>query len=45
VKVDAASGWVLIQTLDTTPAPRPREPEAAKAKARSALRFGDRERA
>lgn len=36
----AASATVLIQSLTTTSAPRDREAEAVKAKARSAMRFG-----
>ena len=33
----------LLASLETNAAPRTREEEAAKAKARGALRFGDRE--
>jgi hypothetical protein len=40
----AASARRLIQSLVTTAPPRTREAEAAKAKARSALRFGNPER-
>lgn len=36
----AASATALIQSLVTTAEPRTRETEAAKARARSALRFG-----
>lgn len=36
----AASARALIQSLVTTAEPRTREAEAAKARARSALRFG-----
>lgn len=36
----AASSARLLAALETTAAPRTREEEAAKAKARSALRFG-----
>jgi hypothetical protein len=39
----AASARVLIGSLVTKAEPRKREAEAAKAKARSALRFGNRE--
>lgn len=38
----AASARVLIASLVTTAEPRTREEEAAKARARNALRFGDR---
>ena len=37
----AASARVLIASLVTTSQPRDREVEAAKARARSAARFGD----
>jgi len=37
----AAASTRLLQSLETTAAPRNREEEAAKAKARSAARFGD----
>ena len=39
----AASARVLIQSLVTKAEPRTREAEAAKAKTRSALRFGNRD--
>ncbi|MDB5881124.1 MAG: hypothetical protein JWP43_1002 [Ramlibacter sp.] len=39
----AASARVLVQSLVTKAEPRTREAEAAKAKARTALRFGNRE--
>jgi hypothetical protein len=39
----AASARMLIQSLVTTSEPRTREVEAAKAKARSTRRFGNRE--
>lgn len=38
----AASARVLIASLVTTAEPRTREEEAAKARARNALRFGDK---
>ena len=38
----AESARALIRSLVTTAEPRTREAEAAKARARSALRFGDR---
>jgi hypothetical protein len=40
----AGSARVLIQSLVTKAEPRTREAEAARAKERSALRFGNRER-
>ena len=39
-EVAAASGR-LLRSLETTAPPKNREEEAAKAKARSAVRFGD----
>ncbi len=36
-----AASTRLLHSLDTTAAPRSREEEAAKAKARAAARFGD----
>ena len=39
----AASARVLIRSLVTSAGPRSREVEAAKARARSALRFGSQE--
>jgi hypothetical protein len=36
----AAASMRLLRSLETTAAPRNREDEAAKAKARAALRFG-----
>jgi hypothetical protein len=41
----AASARVLVQSLVTKAEPRTREAEVAKAKARSAHRFGNREAA
>lgn len=37
----ASASLRLLQSLETTAAPKNREEEAAKAKARAALRFGD----
>ena len=37
----AAASTRLLQSLETTAPPKDREEEAAKAKARSAARFGD----
>ena len=37
----AASATRLLESLETTAAPRNREEEAAKAKARATARFGD----
>jgi hypothetical protein len=37
----AAASMRLLQSLETTTPPKNREEEAAKAKARAALRFGD----
>jgi hypothetical protein len=37
----AEASWRLLSHLETTAPPRSREEEAAKAKARSAARFGD----
>jgi hypothetical protein len=39
----AAATRVLIKSLTTTAEPRDREVEAARARARAAVRFGDRE--